>query len=82
MAAASGSPTLTVQWQVSVNGGAFTDIPEATTATYSFTGATTANFTITSPVASDAGKYRVIVSNTGRKVTSQLTTLTITATNW
>jgi hypothetical protein len=32
-------------------------------------------------VASDAGKYRVIVSNTGRKVTSQFATLTITATN-
>src|SRR5262249_19992530 len=46
-----------------------------------FTGATTANFTITYPGASDAGKYRVVAPNTGGKVASHSARLTITATH-
>ena len=53
-AAASGSPTPTVQWQVSTNGGAsFTDIVGATSTTYSFTVA-----------AADNGKrFRAVFTN-------------------
>jgi uncharacterized protein YkwD len=42
-AAASGSPTPTVQWQVSVKNGAFANIPGATNTTLSFTAQTADN---------------------------------------
>src|SRR5262249_53681506 len=56
---------LTYQWQKLI-GVSWVNV--STVNTSAFTGATTANFTITSPVASDAGKYRVVVSNAGGKV--------------
>jgi autotransporter passenger strand-loop-strand repeat protein len=69
--------SLSYQWQKRI-GTSWVNV--STSNTSGFTGATTANFTITSPVASDAGKYRVIVSNVGGKVISTTATLTVTAT--
>jgi hypothetical protein len=68
---------LSYQWQKRVGS---TWVNVSTSNTSSFTGATTSNFTITSPVASDAGKYRVIVSNTGGTVKSHSAKLKVTAT--
>lgn len=67
-AAASGSPSPTVQWQVS-SGGPFTDIPGATNTTLSFTA-----------TAADNGKqYRAVFSNTCGTATTTAATLTINA---
>jgi hypothetical protein len=53
-AAATGSPTPTVQWQVSTNGGS----------TYSnIVGATSASYTITNVAMSQAGMYRAVFTN-------------------
>lgn len=59
---ASGAAPLSYQWKK--NG---MNIPEATRSTW----------TLSSVTASDAGEYRVIVSNTGGSVTSQPATLTV-----
>jgi autotransporter passenger strand-loop-strand repeat protein len=67
---------LSYQWQKLV-GSSWVNVGTGNTS--GFTGATTANFTITSPVASDTGKYRVVVSNIGGTATSNPATLTITA---
>jgi hypothetical protein len=67
-AAASGSPPPTVQWQVSVNGGAFTDIPGATTKTYSFTAAANMN----------GNKYRAVFTNSAGQAITTAATLTVT----
>jgi hypothetical protein len=66
---------LSYQWQKRI-GSSWVYVSAGNTS--GFTGATTANFTITSPVPSDAGKYRVVVSNTGGTVISQAAKLTIT----
>jgi hypothetical protein len=68
-ASATGSPTPSVQWQVSVNGGAsFSDISGATSTTYSFTA-----------TAADNGKqFRAVFTNTGGTATSNAATLTVT----
>jgi autotransporter passenger strand-loop-strand repeat protein len=66
-AAASGNPTPTVQWQVST-GGAFTDIPGATSTTYSFIA-----------VASQNGnQYRAVFTNSVGTATTTAATLTTT----
>ncbi len=67
-AAASGSPTPTVQWQVSTNNGStWTNISAATSTTYSFTTA-----------ASDNGKqYRAVFANTVGSATSAAAILTV-----
>jgi autotransporter passenger strand-loop-strand repeat protein len=70
---ASGD-ALSYRWQKLIN-GTWTNVSSSTTS--SFTGATSASFTITSAVASDAGTYRVVVSNTGGTVTSNSVTLTV-----
>ncbi len=68
-AAANGTPAPTVQWQVSTNGGvSFSDIPGATSTTYSFTTAT----------ADNGKKYQAIFSNTCPSVTTTAATLTVT----
>jgi hypothetical protein len=66
-AGASGSPTPTVQWQVSVNGGAFTNIPGATSTTLTFT-----------PTPSQSGnKYRAVFTNTCGVAMTNAAALTI-----
>jgi hypothetical protein len=67
-AAASGNPTPTVQWQVSTNGGAsFTNIPGATSTTYTFT-----------PTPSQSGdQFRAVFTNHCSTATTTAATLTI-----
>jgi hypothetical protein len=67
-AAASGNPVPTVQWQVSTDGGAtFTDVPSATSATYTFTTA-----------AGDSGnEYQAVFTNAAGSATSTAATLTL-----
>lgn len=74
--AASGS-TITYQWQVSMNGGAYVNITNA--APYS--GATTATLTITgATITMNGSQYRVIVSGVPcGSVTSNIATLVVNA---
>jgi hypothetical protein len=67
-AAASGSPTPTVQWQVSTNSGAtWTNITGATSTTYSFTAQ-----------VGDTGKqYHAVFTNVAGSATSNAATLTV-----
>ncbi len=66
---ASGSPTPTVQWQRSINGGA----------TWSnLTGATSTSFTTTGTVTSMSGyQYRAVFTNSAGKATSNAAILTV-----
>jgi hypothetical protein len=66
-AAASGTPTPTVQWQLSVSGGAFANISGATSSTYSFTAAT----------SQSGNQYRAVFTNTAGTATSNAATLTV-----
>ena len=69
-AAASGTPTPTVQWQVSTNGGStFTNVSGATSTTLSFTALP----------AQSGNKYRAVFTNTGGNTTSSAATLTVNA---
>ncbi len=70
-AAASGTPTPTVQWQASTDAGAnWTDI----------TGATTASLTVSDLQASDDGtQYRAVFTNTAGAATTDAATLTVNA---
>src|SRR5262249_54040398 len=64
-AAASGSPTPTVQWQVSTDGGAtFTDVPGATAGTLSFTAA----------LADNSKQFHAVFTNTAGTATSTAAT--------
>jgi len=67
-AAATGSPSPTVQWQVSTNGGAtFTNINGATSTSLSFT-----------PTPSQSGnRYRAVFMNTCGSVPTSAATLTV-----
>ena len=67
-AAASGSPTPTVKWQVSTNGGTnWSDIAGATSSSYSFTA-----------TSDDNGKqYRAVFTNTYGTATSASATLSV-----
>ncbi len=69
-AGASGTPTPTVQWQVSINGGStWSDISGATATTYAFTAA-----------VGDSGKqYRAMFTNSVSSVPSTAATLTVNA---
>jgi autotransporter passenger strand-loop-strand repeat protein len=66
-AAASGAPTPTVQWQVSHNGGAFTNITGATSTTLSFTAET----------SQTGNKYRAVFTNGSGSATTSAATLTV-----
>jgi photosystem II stability/assembly factor-like uncharacterized protein len=67
-AAASGSPSPTVQWQVSTNGGtSFTDVGGATAATYSFTTA----------IADNGKRFRAVFTNVAGTATSNAAILTV-----
>ena len=68
MAAASGNPTPTVQWQVSTDGGnTFSSIAGATIATLSFTAA----------AAQNGDEYRAVFSNSVGTATTSAATLTV-----
>lgn len=68
---ATGIPTPTVQWQVSSdNGGSWTDIPAAVSATYTFTAQSTDN----------NNQYRAVWTNTEGVANSDPATLTVAAT--
>jgi hypothetical protein len=68
IAAASGFPAPTVQWQRSTDGGStFTNIAGATNPTYTFTAAS----------ADNGNKYRAVFTNTSGSATSTAATLTV-----
>jgi immunoglobulin I-set domain protein len=68
-AAASGSPDPTVQWQVKVPSGSFTDIA----------GATSLTLTLNAVTAGQGGnQYRAVFTNAGGSATSNPATLTVT----
>src|SRR4051812_20475180 len=71
-AAATGSPTPTVQWQARPNSaGTFVNIGGATSTTYSFT-----------PAAGDSGKqFRAVFTNSVSSATTGIATLTVTPVN-
>ncbi|MGD0404052.1 MAG: hypothetical protein ABSB66_12745 [Candidatus Acidiferrales bacterium] len=71
-AAATGTPTPTVQWQVSTSGGAFTNLAGATSTTLSITGTTT---------AMSGNKYQAVFTNAAGSATSTAATLTVNAAN-
>jgi len=68
-AAASGTPAPTVQWQVSVGGGAFSNVPNATSTTLTF--ATT--------FSQNGNKYQAVFTNSVGTATTTAATLTVTA---
>ncbi len=68
LAAASGTPTPTVQWMLSTDGGhSFSNIPGATTASYTFTAA----------AAQSGNEYQAVFTNAGGSITTNAATLTI-----
>jgi hypothetical protein len=70
LAAATGTPAPTVQWQVSTNGGStFSNIAGATSTTYSFTASTGQN----------GYQYRAVFTNTAGTATTSAATLTVNA---
>jgi hypothetical protein len=70
-AAASGSPTPTVQWQVSADGGtSWSDISGATSTTYSFT--------TTIPPSENGYEYEAVFTNSSGTATTNAATLTFT----
>jgi hypothetical protein len=67
-AAANGSPSPTVQWQVSTDGGTiFNDLPGETGTTLSFTATT----------AQNGNKYRAVFTNSCSSATTAVATLTV-----
>jgi hypothetical protein len=67
-AAATGTPSPTVQWQVSTNGGStFSNIGGATSTTYAFTAASTDH----------AKRYRAVFANAGGSATTNSALLSI-----
>jgi hypothetical protein len=69
-AVASGSPTPTVQWQVSTGGGAFANLAGATSTTLTITGTT---------VAMSGNKYQAVFTNAAGSATTSAATLTVNA---
>jgi len=68
-AAASGSPTPSVQWEVSTNAGrTWTAIRQATSTTYSLTASSSQN----------GDEYEAVFTNSAGKVTTDAATLTVT----
>ena len=66
-AAATGSPTPTVQWQVSTSGGAFSNVSGATSTTLSFTTASSQN----------GNQYQAVFTNSAGSATTTAATLTV-----
>jgi len=70
-AAATGSPTPTVQWQVSTDGGVtFSNVSGATSTTLSFT----------TSLSQNGNRYRAVFTNTAGTATTTAATLTVNAT--
>jgi hypothetical protein len=70
-AAASGTPTPTVQWQVSTDGGkTFTNISDATSTTLTLNNVTT---------AMNGYQYQAVFTNVAGSITSSAATLTVNA---
>jgi hypothetical protein len=69
-AAATGSPTPTVQWQVKIPAGTFTDIGGATSPTLTLTGVS---------AAQNGNQYRAVFTNSQGTATTDPATLTVTA---
>jgi hypothetical protein len=68
-AAAAGSPTPTVKWEVSTNSGAtFSPIPGATATTYSFT----------ATAGENGDRYEAVFTNSAGTATTAAATLTVT----
>jgi hypothetical protein len=67
-AAASGSPTPSVQWEESTDGATWAPISGATSTTYSFA----------APVGDSGFEFAAVFSNAGGSVTSSPATLTVT----
>jgi len=72
-AAASGSPTPTVQWQVSTNGGTAWSNDAADS------GATTGTLSVAASSAANGDQYRAVFTNSAGTATSNAATLTVTA---
>lgn len=70
MAAASGNPAPTVQWQVSTNGGAFANVAGATSATLMITG---------TAAAQNGNQYQAVFTNSVGSATTAPATLTVNA---
>ncbi len=70
-AAANATPAPAVKWQVSANGGAFTNIPNATSTTLSFVAALSQN----------GNQYRAVFTNAAGVATTSAATLAVTASN-
>ena len=65
---ATGDPTPTIQWQVSTNrGSSWSDIPNATAATYS----------LSTFVSNGGDQYRAVLTNPAGAITSNVATLTV-----
>ncbi len=74
-AAASGNPAPTVQWQVSIDGGSWTDVSRADSDTYSFTASSGEN----------GYQYRAVFTNSLSTADTEPATVTVAAdqsTNW
>ena len=69
IAAASGTPTPTVQWQLSTNGGkTFTNMADGTSTTLTLTGTT---------VTQNGYQYRAVFTNNAGSATTKAATLTV-----
>lgn len=66
-AAASGSPTPTVQWQRAAPGGAFADVP----------GATSTSLTVTLALADDGVRFRAVFTNPADTATTRAATVSV-----
>jgi hypothetical protein len=66
-AAATGTPTPTVQWQVSTSGGPFTNL----------TGATSTTLTFTATAAQNGNQYQAVFTNPAGSATTTAATLTV-----
>jgi hypothetical protein len=67
-AAANGTPTPTVQWQVSTSGGAFSNIVGATSTTLTLAGTT---------ASQNGNKYQAVFTNSAGSATTTAATLTV-----
>ncbi len=69
-AEAAGNPTPTVQWELSEKGGAFKEVPGATSDTYTI---------LATSSAESGNRYEAVFTNTQGKATSDPATLTVNA---
>jgi len=70
-AAATGSPTPTVQWQVSTGGGAFSNVSGATS--------TSTTLSFTTALSQNGNQYRAVFTNAAGPATTTAATLTVNA---